>query len=34
MNEKALQAKQDAVKTIQKFGVYPVLTFRLNGRLF
>jgi hypothetical protein len=25
---------KDAVKTIQKFGVYPVLTFRLNGRLF
>ena len=25
---------KDAVKTIHKIGVYPVLTFRLNGRLF
>ena len=25
---------KDAVKTIHKIGVYPVLTFRVNGRLF
>jgi len=32
--DKDYQDVRDAVKTIGKIGVYPVLTFRLNGRIF
>ena len=32
--DKDYQDVKDAIKTIEKVGVYPVLTFRLNGRIF
>lgn len=32
--DKAYKDIKDAIKTIEKFSVYPVLTLRLNGRLF
>ena len=31
---KDYQDLKDAVKTIEKIGVYPVLNIRINGRLF
>jgi hypothetical protein len=34
INEKKdYQDIKDAIKTIQKVGVYPVLTLRINGRI-
>ena len=32
--DKDYQDVKDAVKTIEKIGVYPVMTFRIIGRLF
>jgi hypothetical protein len=32
--DKDYQDLKDAVKTIQKIGVYPVLNLRINGRIF
>ena len=32
--DKDYQDAKDAIKTIEKFGVYPVMTFRIVGRLF
>ena len=32
--DKDYQDVKDAVKTIEKIGVYPVLKLRINGRIF
>lgn len=32
--DKDYQDAKDAIKTIEKIGVYPVISFRINGRLF
>ena len=31
---KDYQDLKDAIKTIEKIGVYPVLNIRINGRIF